>query len=116
MKPILIALLLASTALAQHTPPTTPDLTVAQCQADAKLWASDAYDIRVAPMKTLLAQQKEMTVCRTQVDKGNTGYDYLNASHRVNLAFFTRTEHYLSRHYGDNWRTQFFFEDNQGKR
>ena len=115
MKLLSLILLISTIAVAQHTPPTTPDLTVAQCQADAKLWASDAYDIRIAPMKTLLANQKEMTACRTQVDKGNTGYDYLNASHRVNLAYFTRTEHYLDR-LDQNWRPKFFAQDNAGKR
>src|ERR1700681_2014646 len=94
---LLAILLLATAAFGQHTPVLPENITIAKCQADAKLWSSDSFDISKPTMRALLFNQQEMSMCQSDTDKDNKGWDYSRASLKVNLEFFARLQHYIER-------------------
>jgi hypothetical protein len=98
----------AATGQVKHAP------TVAQCQADERLWVSDVEhktDDTLPSLRILSDWGVEMEDCR-KVDPDNQR-SYFNLSSEIIALRLTRISHFLDRH---NLYQQFIQEDEEGKR
>lgn len=107
---IILALLVAAPAFTQeveHAP------TVAQCQADQRLWLADLEDNEARDVKfyTLLEWRTEMMKCE-KVDPENY-WKYLNTESEATAGQNSRQYNFLHRH---GLLDQFLKEDAEGAR
>jgi hypothetical protein len=108
---VLTGLILTASLVGQeikHAP------TVAQCQADQRLWFAqlEEGDSPKLPTQDVLAKwNNEMSDCQ-KVDPGNTPM-YYNTGAEIDAAMETRLTHFILRH--GLW-SQFMDEDTAGKR
>jgi hypothetical protein len=107
---IILAILFAAPAFTQevqHAP------TVAQCQADERLWSSklEASELNDVTFKTLIDWQHEMNQCRA-VDRQHYS-DYYGTEAEAQAVAAAREFNFIRRH---DLLDQFLAEDAAGKR
>ena len=106
---VLVSLILTASLIGQveHAP------TVAQCQADQRLWLSDLEQNphKLPEMSVIVKWNGEMGDCE-KVDPDNR-FRYYNTSGEIAAEEIARMQHFFDRH--GLW-TQFMDEDSAGKR
>src|SRR5215831_4094632 len=95
------------TAQVEHAP------TVAQCEADQRLWLSLVEDAnpKLPDFNTMLDEIREMDACK-RVNPGNV-YLYMGTESEIAASLSNRYMHFLQRH--GLW-AKFLEEDTAGKR